>query len=95
MTKVDQVLYRTRVTPAVRYPTALHLSSPYTNSEIRYTLNGKNPTNTSYLYTGPLVFRQNMSGTDNTVVKARIYDRSNSNVKSKIIRLEFRVIPPR
>jgi hypothetical protein len=27
-------------------------------------------------------------------VRARIYDKTNSNVKSKIIRLEFRVIPP-
>jgi hypothetical protein len=75
-------------------PVTVELDSPYANSEIRYTLNGKNPTNTSPKYFGPLVFRQNATG-EKTTVKARIYDKTNSNVKSKIIRLEFRVISPR
>lgn len=90
--KIDESVSRTTGFPRIRYPTALHLLSPYSNSEIRYTLNGKNPTNNSYLYTGPLMFRQNATG-EKTTVKARIYDKTNSNVKSRIIRLEFRVLP--
>jgi hypothetical protein len=60
--------------------------------EIRYTTNGKNPTYKSKLYSEPLVIRQNLTGSDNTVIKATIYNKNNSNIKSKTIRIEFRIV---
>jgi hypothetical protein len=92
ISKIDEHTFRYLEVKTIRGPVTVELDSPYANSEIRYTLNGKNPTNTSPKYVGPLVFRQNATG-EKTTVKARIYDKTNSNVKSKIIRLEFRVIP--
>ena len=68
------------------------MDSPYANSDIRYTLNGKNPNPSSKKYEGPLTFRQNASGSDRKVIKARIYDKTNMGVKGRIIRLEFRVV---
>jgi lysophospholipase L1-like esterase len=73
-------------------PVTVTMASPYTNSEIRYSLNGKGPHKTSYLYTESLVFTQDGSGSEHTGIKARIYDLANANNKSIIIRLNFRVI---
>lgn len=48
------------------------LDSGYLGVEIRYTINGKNPTKTSPKYSGPLVFRDN-GANDVVILKARIY----------------------
>ena len=91
ISQIDQMSYRHIETRNVEGPTTVVMSSPYSNSEIRYTLNGKNPNPSSHLYTGPITVNRNLSGSDNTAIKARIYSKANANVKSKIIRLEFRV----
>lgn len=79
--------------PVVNGPTTVTLTSPYLNSEIRYTKKGGlgSPNPSSLLYTGPIPVNENLTGSDRTVIKARIYDKTNSNLKSKIIRIEFRV----
>lgn len=91
ITKIDEMVSQYARKPTLRGPVTIEMESPFANSEIRYTLNGENPTPTSLKYSAPLVFRQNATG-EKTTMKARIYDRSNSNVKSRIIRLEFRVL---
>lgn len=58
-------------------------------SDTYYTLNGKNPTKTkSNLYTGPFTIRRNISGTDNTIIKARTYARGRW---SEVRRVEIRI----
>jgi len=43
-------------------------------AEIRYTVNGKDPSRTKYqLYKGSFVFKSNKSGGDNLILKARTY----------------------
>ena len=92
--KIDEMAYRYAETPTLEGPVTIEMESPYSNSEIRYTLNGKLPASHSRLYTGPIVFRQNATG-DHTAIRARIYDKTNANVKGRIVRLNFRVIPSR
>jgi lysophospholipase L1-like esterase len=92
ISRIDQTTYKFVNVRNHRAPVTVTLHNPYENSEIRYTLNGKNPNPSSHLYSAPLVFRQNGSGSASTVIKARIYDRTNNNKKSQIIRLEFRVL---
>lgn len=91
VSQIDQLTFKFNVIHSLEAPVTVVLLSPYANSVVRYTLNGKNPNDKSHLYRGPLVFSQNASGSDNTVIKARVYDKTNANNKSKIIRLEFRV----
>jgi Fn3 associated len=93
ISQIDDLTYKFINVPNIRRPVTTTLHSPYSNSEIRYTLNGKNPKPLSHLYAGPLVYWQNASGSEHTAIKARVYDKRNTNNKSKIIRLEFRVIP--
>jgi hypothetical protein len=52
-------------------------------------LNGRISTTDSTSYTGLLVFRQNASGSDNTVLKARIYGKMNQSQRSKIIKMSI------
>lgn len=54
--------------------TPIVLESPYSNSEIRYTLNGKNPNKNSSLYSEPLVFYDN-GANDTIVLKTRTYTK--------------------
>ena len=43
-------------------------------AEIRYTLNGKDPSRTKYtIYRGSFTLSQNASGSDNIILKARVY----------------------
>jgi lysophospholipase L1-like esterase len=91
ISQIDQSQYRYVTAQTLSSPVTVTLTSPYSNSEIRYTLNGKNPNPSSHLYTAPLVFTKNGSGSEHTAIKARIYDKANANNKSKIIRLDFRV----
>ncbi len=43
-------------------------------AEIRYTVNGKDPSRTSFKrYGSPITLTTNKSGTDNTVIKAKVY----------------------
>lgn len=57
---------------------------------MRYTLNGKNPTLGSTVYTGPFVLRQNGNGhgSDNTILKVKSYV---NGVASAITKVEFRL----
>ena len=91
VSQIDQSQYVFTSEQNITGPVTVTLASPYVNSEIRYTLNGKNPTPHSHLYSVPVVFSQNASGSEHTAIKARIYDKGNANNKSKIIRLDFRV----
>ncbi len=59
-----------------------------------YALNGEIPNEHVAEICRSAGIRKNATG-EKTAVKARIYDKTNSNVKSRIIRLEFRVILPR
>ena len=62
-------------------------------SETYYTLNGKDPTRTkANLYTGAFTVRRNMSGTDNTIIKAKTYVQGK---ESEVMKSEFRIIRPR
>lgn len=55
-----------------------------------YTLNGKDPKRTkAYLYTGPFTVRQNKSGGDNFILKARTYI---NGISSPIRTVEFRIV---
>ena len=54
-----------------------------------YTLNGKDPKRTSaQLYTGPFTVRQNKSGGDNYILKARSYI---NGIASPVRRVDFRI----
>jgi len=74
-----------------RAPVTVELSNTSSRYEIRYTTNNKNPTSKSKLYTGPIVLNRNMTGSDNTVIKARIFDKSNPNIKSRISKIIVKV----
>jgi hypothetical protein len=54
-------------------------------SEIRYSINGKNPTMSSPLYKEPLTFHHNVSGSDNIVLKYRVYYKGKTSEIGKII----------
>ncbi len=54
-------------------------------SEIRYTLNGKTPTRTSHLYKSPITLRRNGSGSDNTVLKYKVFYKGKASITKKII----------
>lgn len=69
-------------------PVASNLVAGY--SETYYTLNGKDPVRTkANLYTGAFTLRRNMSGTDNTIVKARTFVRGK---ESPVMKSEIRII---
>ena len=59
--------------------------------EIRYTLGGQRPTNKSRLYSGELLFNRNMTGSDNTIMKCRIYNKNNPMIRSSVTTFELRV----
>jgi len=63
-----------------------------TGYEIRYTTNGKVPTYKSKLYNGPIALNRNLTGSDNTVIKARIYNSSNPNIYSRTTKISVRVV---
>jgi hypothetical protein len=88
----DPMVHRYNLMPILRGLVTVTLSTGYANTELRYTLNGNNPTPTSYLYTVPVTFKENMTG-EKTALKVRAYDKTNAGFKSKIIRAEFRIIP--
>src|SRR4051812_35325594 len=69
-TQVDQSQSRYPNVPRLSGPVVVTLTSPYANTEIRYTLGGKNPTPHSRLYTGPITFTKNGSGSEHTAIKA-------------------------
>ena len=81
-------------------PTELPIVKPVTiiledtddDHEVRYTINGKNPTSNSKLYTEPLVLTRNLSGSDNTIIKSRIYNKNNPNIHSRISKIRIRVV---
>jgi len=60
--------------------------------EIRYTTNGKNPTSKSKLYSGSIVLNRNLTGSDNTIIKARIYHKLNPNIHSRITKMDINAI---
>jgi hypothetical protein len=88
----DPMVHRYDLVPILRGLVTVTLSTGYANTELRYTLNGNNPTPTSYLYTVPVKFKENMTG-EKTALKVRAYDKANAGFKSKIIRADFRIIP--
>jgi len=58
-------------------------------SETYYTVNGKDPSRTkANLYTGAFSIRRNLSGHDNTVIKARSYVRG---IASEVRTVEIRI----
>jgi len=68
------------------------LETVHPDYEVRYTVNGKNPTSKSNLYVEPLTITRNLTGSDNTIIKARIYHRLNSNIKSRIVKIRLRIV---
>jgi len=76
----------------VSRPATIVLEETDSNHEVRYTTNGKNPTSKSKLYSGPLVLNRNLTGSDNTVIKARVYNKLNPNIKSRITKIRIRVV---
>jgi|GEM_PF-2990285 len=74
-----------------RSPAVISFGSVSGDLEIRYTTNNKNPTSKSKLYDGPIVLNRNLTGSDNTVIKARIFHKNNPNIKSRIVRLTVKV----
>jgi len=73
-------------------PVTIVLEETDENHEIRYSTNGKHPTSKSKLYTGPLVLAANLSGSDNTAIRARMYSKLNPSVHSRIVRIRIRVL---
>ena len=58
-----------------------------------YTINGKDPKRTkANLYTGPFTVRQNKSGGDNYILKARSYI---NGIASPVRRVDFRIVASR
>ena len=85
---VENGLTVTKATVAVHTaPVTISMTGTGT---MRYTLNGKNPTLGSTVYTGPFTLRQNGNGhgSDNTIIKAKSYL---NGVASSIIKVEFRL----
>ena len=60
--------------------------------EIRYTVNGKNPTSKSLLYDGEIILNRNLTGSDNTIIKARIFHKNNPNIHSRISKMDINAI---
>ena len=60
--------------------------------EIRYTTNNTVPKSTSKLYNGSITLNQNLTGSDNTVIKARIFHKNNPNIKSRTTKIMVRVV---
>ena len=60
--------------------------------EIRYTTNSNIPKNKSTLYTGPITIQNNVPGSDLTVLRARIYSKTNSSTKTRILKLKFKIV---
>jgi len=60
--------------------------------EIRYTTNNTVPKSTSKLYSGPIVINRNLTGSDNTIIKARIFHKNNPNIKSRTTKIKLRVV---
>jgi len=59
-------------------------------SETYYTINGKDPVRTkANIYTGAFTVRQNLSGSDNIVLKARTYCQG---AASEVMTVEFRIL---
>lgn len=73
-------------------PVTIVLEETDSNHEVRYTTNGKNPTSKSKLYSGPLVLTRNLTGSDNTIIKSRIYNKLNPNIHSRITKIRIRVV---
>jgi hypothetical protein len=72
-------------------PVEVMVESPGENYEIRYTTNGKNPTFNSALYTGPITLNRNLTGSDNTVIKFRAYNKRNNTVRSQVSKIVINV----
>jgi hypothetical protein len=89
--QIDPMTFKYRCIQRLKLPVTVELLSPYDNSKIFYETNGSNPYTYSKLYNGPLVFTRNASGSDRTVIKARIYDAINPSKHGKIIRIQFQV----
>lgn len=72
------------------YPTFDYSSIPSGNfigklneniyAEIRYTVNGKTPTRTSHLYIVPIVFERNLSGSDTTTLKYKVFYQGKGSI---------------
>ena len=75
----------------MRGPVTISLPATSSNNEIRYTTNNRNPTSKSLLYTGPISITRNLTGSDNTVIKARIFNKNNPNIKSRISKIVVKV----
>jgi len=66
--------YSNRAATDIVGATAPTISNVAQNAETYYTVNGKDPTRTkANLYTGQFTVRQNLSGSDNLILKARTY----------------------
>lgn len=63
-------------------------SSATNRAEIRYTVNGKKPSLSSKVYKKALVFKQNTAGSDDIILKYRVYYKGN---KSEVTTIEFRI----
>ena len=88
---VDPLLEKSIGNPQIRGPVTIDFGAIPRGQEIRYTTNNRNPTSKSKLYTGPFRVFQNLTGVDNTVIKARYFDPNNPNFKSKIVKVQFRL----
>ena len=89
---VDLNLETTIYEQSVSAPATVTFEEVDSDHEIRYTTNGRNPTSKSTLYTEPLVITRNLTGSDNTIIKSRIYNKLNPNIRSRIKKMELRII---
>jgi len=78
--------------PSLNAPVTISFESVSGDTEIRYTVNNRNPTSKSLLYSGPFIVSRNLTGADNTVIKARLYNKNNPNIHSRISKLDFNVV---
>jgi len=78
--------------PSFNSPVTISFEEVASDYEIRYTTSNRNPTSGSRLYSEPIVLTRNRTGSDNTVIKARIFHKNNPNIRSRITRLDFNVI---
>ena len=86
-TNIESMIVQTEVSG----PVVVIFESVGTDHEIRYTVNGKNVTSKSKLYDGSIVLTRNLSGSDNTIIKSRIYNKDNPNIHSRMSRLMLKV----
>jgi hypothetical protein len=73
-------------------PVTVTLSSCFINSEIRYTLDGTEPTALSCKYHGSLTFSSNTTSSSLTQLKAKIFSILDPRTSGPSILLEFNVI---